>query len=333
MVSALRTFWSQSFFLPPPPLTEQNLPDQSGKVFLITGANSGVGYEVSRILYAHNAKVYVGARSESKGKEAIASMEKQHPESKGKLEFLSLDLSDLSTIKASVQDFLQREEKLHWLNNNAGVMTPPPGSKGAQGIDLSYQTNILGPFLLTKLLLPILKRTAEAEPTSNGAVRVSWASSLALFVESPPGGVKWKTQNQEVTLDDSIGLRGIYSSSKAANFLLANEFAKRFGEADGVLHNTYNPGNLRTNLTRHMGAIASWLASVLLLHPTILGAYTELYAGLSPDLKLADNQGAFIAPWGRQISVRQDVQDEVSKEGGNAEKLFDWCDRVTGKFA
>ncbi|EXJ88756.1 hypothetical protein A1O3_01820 [Capronia epimyces CBS 606.96] len=337
MVSRLRMFWGQSFRLPPPPLTEKNLPDQTGKVFIITGANSGVGYELSRILYVHNATVYVAARSESKGKDAIAAIAKLHPESKGRLEFLFLDLSDLNTIKSSVDDFLRREDKLHWLNNNAGVMVPPSGSRGAQGIDLSYQTNILGPFLFTKLLLPVLRRTAKLEADTPGAdagsVRVSWASSLSMYLESPAGGVKWKTQAQgDVTLDDSIGSRPVYGTSKAANFLLANEFAKRFGSRDGVLHNAYNPGNLATNLGRHLDPISAWVIGFL-VYPPILGAYTELYAGLSPDLTIANDQGVCIVPWGRRLATRPDIQAELGKEGGNAEKLFDWCDRVTSEFA
>ncbi len=173
MFFTLRAFWSQSFGLPTPPLTEKNLPDQTGKVYLISGSNTGVGYQVASILYSHNAKVWVAARSESKALEAIESIKREHPKSNGKLEYLSLNLSDLTTIKASAEDFLSREDKLHWLDNNAGVMVPPNGSKGAQGMDLTYQTNILGPFLFTKSLLPILRRTAENEP--QGSVRVSWA--------------------------------------------------------------------------------------------------------------------------------------------------------------
>lgn len=238
MFDTLRTFWSQSLFLPTPPLTEKNLPDQSGKVYLITGANTGVGFQVASILYAHNAKVYVGARSESKALAAIDSIKREHPKSQGKLEWLHINLSDLSTIKASAEDFMSREDKLHWLDNNAGIMVPPHGSKGAQGMDLTYQTNILGPFLFTKLLLPILRRTAQNEPS--GTVRVSWAGSLAVDLQSPKGGVVFrKDKDGEETLDDKNMMKNTftYGTSKAANYFFGKEFGRRFGVRDGVLHN------------------------------------------------------------------------------------------------
>lgn len=235
MFSALRVFWSQSFNLPTPPLTEKNLPDQSGKVYLITGSNTGVGYQVASILYSHNAKVYVAARTESKAQAAIESITKLHPKSKGSLHYLHLNLSDLTTIKASADDFLAREDKLHWLDNNAGVMTPAAGSKGAQGMDLSYQTNILGPFLFTKLLVPILKRTAETAPVNT--VRVSWAASLATVLSAPKGGHTWKKgKDGQDELEDKLDLQSIYGTTKSANFYLGTEFARR-NPNDKVLHN------------------------------------------------------------------------------------------------
>ncbi|EXJ86643.1 hypothetical protein A1O3_03596 [Capronia epimyces CBS 606.96] len=341
MFYRLGAFYSQSFRLPAPKLTEKNLPDQSGKVFLITGANTGIGYQLASILYGHNGKVYVAARTESKARAAIDQIRQDHPTSTGQLEYLHLDLSDLSSIKASADDFLARETKLHWLNNNAGVMFPPAGSKGAQGLDLTYQTNVLGPYLFTKLLLPLLKRTAEAEPA--GSVRVSWAGSLAVVLYSPKGGVAWKKDQTEGndgqdTLDDGVSHQSIYGVSKAANWFFAREFARRFGETDGVLHNCYNPGNLRSELQRHTDsnwpAWMGWLVHNVLLYPTVYGAYTELFAGLSPDLTLKSDQGAYIVPWGRKDNrLRKDLLVEAASEGGNAKKLVDWCDGVTGPFA
>lgn len=75
-----------------------------------------------------------------------------------------------------------------------------------------------------------------------------------------------------------------------------------------------------------------WLLHKVLLYPAIYGAYTELYAGLSQDLTIND-QGVYIVPWGRRAGVKKDVQVEVEKEGGNADKLYDWCDRVTREYA
>jgi hypothetical protein len=75
-----------------------------------------------------------------------------------------------------------------------------------------------------------------------------------------------------------------------------------------------------------------WVLHKVLLYPAAYGAYTELYAGLSPDLTLKD-QGVYIVPWGRRAGARKDLEVQVAKEGGEADKLFEWCDRVTRSFA
>jgi retinol dehydrogenase 12 len=204
--------------------------DVNSQVFIITGGYAGVGLKLSGMLYAKNATVYIAGRSASKADKAITSIKDEHPKSGGSLHFMEVDLSDLTKIKPGVDAFLSKETKLHWLNNNAGIMVPPKESKGAQGMDLQYQTNILGPFLLTKLLLPILKKTAAEEPT--GTVRVSWAGSLAVVIQSPKFGVTFEKDGQLKEYNPPTA----YGVTKASNYLLANEFAKRFAQ-DGVLHN------------------------------------------------------------------------------------------------
>jgi retinol dehydrogenase 12 len=121
----LRNGLGQQFFVPPAPLTEKNLPDQTNRVFMITGGYAGVGQEVASILYGANGTVWIVGRSESKAAAAEERIKAEHPGSSGKLHFLKVDLSDLTTIKPAVEDFKRRNEsgKLHWLNNNAGVMT------------------------------------------------------------------------------------------------------------------------------------------------------------------------------------------------------------------
>lgn len=132
-LSTLSGFWTQSFFIAEPPLTEKNLPDQTGKVHIVTGGYAGVGHELVKILYQKNAKVYVAGRSKDKADKSIATIRNEVPNSKGELVFLLLDLNDLSKIEKSAQDFLDKEERLDVLTNNAGVMFPPSGSKNAHG--------------------------------------------------------------------------------------------------------------------------------------------------------------------------------------------------------
>jgi retinol dehydrogenase 12 len=324
-------FLDQSFRIAAPTLTEKNLPDQSSKVFIITGSNTGVGYQLASILYSKNATVYIAARTESKALTAISTLQKLHPQSKGKLVYLHLDLSDLSSIKASAEEFLRAEQRLDVLWNNAAVMIPPNHSTGTQGHDLQYATNILGPFLFTKLLLPILRETATTSPKAS--VRVCWAGSLAVSTSSPSGGADFDKEGTLVDYKLEGGSK-TYGVSKAANFFLGYEFAKRFGDKDGVLHNSFNPGNLASDLQRH--AAEAWGKMAMrvldmLLYPAVFGAYTELWAGLSEQLGMGD-QGVFVVPWGRKGSVRKDVEAEC-KPGGNSEKIYEWCERETGKYA
>jgi retinol dehydrogenase-12 len=102
------------------------------QIFIVTGGYAGVGWQLTKILYQHNATIYVAGRSMEKGERAISEFKKAHPDSKGTLHFLKLDLADLSTIKASAEEFLSKEQRLDVLWNNAGVMWPAIGSKTAQ---------------------------------------------------------------------------------------------------------------------------------------------------------------------------------------------------------
>jgi NAD(P)-dependent dehydrogenase (short-subunit alcohol dehydrogenase family) len=204
------------------------------QVFIVTGANTGIGYLVASFLYSANATVYVAARTESKATTAINSIKSFYPNSKGTLHFLKLDLSDLSTIKASAEEFLGREDRLDVLWNNAGVMIPGADSQGAQGYELQYVTNVLGPFMFTKLLLPTLKKTAAESP--KGAVRVCWASSLATDLMTSKRGITFTEEGSPMVKGNGGGTPE-YGISKVANYFLGYEFAKRFGNRDGVFHN------------------------------------------------------------------------------------------------
>ncbi|KAK3071629.1 short-chain alcohol dehydrogenase, partial [Teratosphaeriaceae sp. CCFEE 6253] len=161
-MSTLSRFWSQSFRIPKPTLTEANLPDQIDRVTIMTGGYAGVGYELSKIIYQRNGTIYIAGRSPGKAEKAIQAIRAAHPNSTGKLEFLHLDLGDLRGIKKSAEAFLAKERRLDVLVNNAGVMHTPPGSKDAQGHELQIGTNCVGHFLFTKLLTPLLQSTATS---------------------------------------------------------------------------------------------------------------------------------------------------------------------------
>ena len=321
----------QSMLVPKPALTESNLPDQAGKVFIVTGANTGIGKDLAGILYSKNGTVYAAGRNVEKTGAAIAEIQKAHSNSSGKIEFLKLDLADLASIKASAEEFLAKEKQLHVLFNNAGVMLPPRGSKTTQGYELQMGTNCLGPYLFSTFLKSILEHTASISPPNT--VRVAWAGSLAIDASSPNGGVR---------IDEKGGARvenntaRDYGASKAGNLFLAQQFAEEIKDksivsvvsnlasiskifsADDIYLKCFNPGNLRTDLQRHVtGAgvrkIVSAPFKYAFLYPSVYGAYTELYCGLSPDLTTADN-GSYVAPWGRKSFNRSDVEASMKGE-------------------
>ena len=320
----------QSYFLPSPPLTEKNLSDQKGRVFIITGGYAGCGYELAKILYQHNGTVYIAGRSKTKADHATEKIKTLFSQSEGKLWVLMVDLADLQTIKPAVASFLKSESRLDVLTNNAGVMMPPIGSTSPQDHELQIATNCLGHYLLTKLLTPILKSTAALPDTPRGSVRVTWAASLGVDTYSPPGGVTLDADGAFVADEKSVD--GNYGASKAGNYFLALQFAVHHPFAtSGITSNAWNPGNLSTELQRNFN-IAGKLASKLLLHSARFGGYTELWAGWAEEAGGEGKSGRYVWPWGRFGDVRGDVEAELG-EGGKAEGFWEWCERETKGFA
>ncbi|PBP22433.1 short chain dehydrogenase reductase [Diplocarpon rosae] len=331
-----------------PLLTEKNLPDQTGKVFIVTGSSSGLGKDLAEILYTHHAKIYVAARSEDKARRAIEEITSKYPDSKGALVYLHLDLDDLTTIKASAEAFLAQEKSLHVLWNNAGVMRPPQGSKTKQGYELQIGTNNLAPFLFTKLLTPLLQSTAKISPP--GSVRVVWVSSSAAKNFSPKGGLD--VANLDYHVDKGAWHK--YGVSKAGNIYHSKEYARRYGK-DGIISVVKNtlldfcsdfqsttdsakaldPGFLKTDLYKNL---PWWQGSVvnMMLHEPIYGAYTELYAGLSTDITTGNN-GSFVEPWGRLCLSRNDIEAGAmtKDEGGTGigHEFWEWTEKEVAKYS
>ncbi|KAI1214562.1 putative short-chain dehydrogenase [Annulohypoxylon truncatum] len=309
-------------FPPKPKFTENNLPDLSGKVYIVTGSNTGVGKELARILYSKNAKVYIAARSQDKANRAIEEISNSFPTSKGGLVFLKLDLSDLTTIKASADEYLAKETRLDVLFNNAGVQNPlPEPSKTPQGYEYHLGVNAIGTFAFTKLLTPILVSTSKKE----GSSRVIWVSSSGTEILGEKS-VGVDMSNLDYQKKDRPYLEK-YGISKAGNWLHGVEFAKRY-RADGVISIPLNPGNLASELYRDMKGLMRIFVN-LVTYPPINGAYTLLYAGLSPEVTL-EKSGSWVVPFGRILPIRKDLVEatKTEAEGGNgtAEKFWDWCD-------
>jgi len=250
----------------------------------VTGASSGIGKEIARLLYSTNAKVYVAARSEAKCRKAIDEIQAVYPSSKGSLLFLKLDLADLSTIKGSVEEFLSKESKLHVLFNNAGVMSvAEPPEKTVQGYEMNLGVNCLGSFLFTKLLTPVLIKTAQTAPPNT--VRVVWVSSTIDLAAAKNVGIPI----DNLDYHRKVGGMDRYGLSKTGNWLHAVEYA-RLHKANGLISMALNPGNLYTELGRNHTAFVQWLLSFI-VHPAYLGGYSLLFAGLSPKITMAETGG------------------------------------------
>lgn len=288
------------------------IPDLTGKVVIVTGANTGIGKETAKTLLAHGAKVYIAARNQTASEEAIRQLKQ---ETGNEAIFLKLDLGDLKAIKASAEEFLSKETQLHILLNNAGVMVPPIELVTADGYDLQFGTNVLGHYYFTKLLLPILISTAKATP--EGKVRVvNLASCAHLF-----GGLDFNTF-KDGPARKKCSRTSLYNQSKFGNVVLALELAKRYGD-QGIISTALNPGNINSDLPRHIlplfPNIVKQIIIKVLLYEVSQGTLTQLYAATSPEA--ASLNGKYLVPWARVRPPRQETQDP---QLGKA--LWDWLE-------
>ncbi|KAG8156493.1 hypothetical protein KVR01_013597 [Diaporthe batatas] len=301
------SLWQQ-FFPPAPSFTEKDVTPGSGagKVFIVTGANAGIGLALVKILYPTGATIYLAGRSVDKTQKAIAEITSlSSPATPAKLKILQLDLADLASVKAAAASVASQETRLDILWNNAS--TNLPGS------------NCVAPLLFTEELLPLLQAAAKSAPKDR--VRVIWTGSLHIDMTAPKVGVDFTriedAANLTVTRDD-------YAASKAGNYFLATEAARRWG-ASGVISVCQNPGNLYTGMYDNEPALLMFFLKRFVLYETKYGAYTMLFAGLSSEVNESSN-GAYIWPWGRIRPLpRADILEAVSN--GRAAKFWEWCER------
>ena len=296
---------------------------------MITGGTNGVGLELARMLYAKDGTVYLPCRSATKGTKTIEAIREAYPESSGILRTLSLDLNDLASVAACASAFLAQETRLDVLWNNAGVSYLPPDEVTTQGHEPHVGINCLGPFLLTKLLLPVLKQTAANSPPAS--TRVIFISSGMVDLAAPPGGIPMAELAPGAATND---LARNYTISKTGNWFLASEF-DRNTRGDGILFLVQNPGNLTTNIWDRV----PWFLRTpvrLVLHPPKMGAYSELWIGLSSEIR-AEDGGRCGIPWGRwHPSPRDDLLKSMKPkdEGGSgiAAEFWSWCEEQTKSF-
>ncbi|MFN9548579.1 MAG: oxidoreductase [Cyanobacteriota bacterium] len=269
------------------PWTTASIPDQTGRVALVTGANSGLGLETARALAAKGATVVMGCRSARKAEEAraqllldLARQARQTPH--GALDVLSLDLADLASVRAAAATLAERYSGLDLLINNAGVMGPPR-TLSRDGFELQFGTNHLGPFALTLLLLPLLEARQGA--------RVVFVTSGAQYF----GRIAFDDLQGEHSYDRWRA----YGQSKLANVMTALELQERLrARGSGVLALAAHPGLARTNLQPASVAMNGSKLEALayrlmdpLFQSAAMGALPQLFAATAPEAQPAGHYG------------------------------------------
>ena len=253
----------------------EDAPQQLGKIAIVTGANSGIGYETTLGLVGKDVEVIMACRNKKKAEEAKAKILKVHPAAK--LKTVMVDLASLDSVREFANQFYKYYTKLDLLINNAGIMMPPY-KVTPDGFESQLATNYTGHFALTGLLLPLL--------TGNPGSRIITLSSLSY---------KWaKIQFDDIHAQKGYSRRKAYGQSKRACLIFAFELQRR------LIINNYDtisvsahPGLCKTNLDQYFPALIRPLGS-LFLQSAQMGALPVLYAALSKNVKGGD----FIGPDG-----------------------------------
>jgi NAD(P)-dependent dehydrogenase (short-subunit alcohol dehydrogenase family) len=240
--------------------TEADVPKQTGKSFIVTGANAGVGFEIARVLAARGARVLLGCREQTRAQDAIARIKRITPNAD--LVWLPLDLGDLDSVRTAAE-IAAKEPRIDALINNAGIMNPPL-TRTRQGFESQFGVNHLGVFALTSLLLPKLAET----PGSRAVVTSSVAH------------LKAKIDWDDLNADKSYIKTDRYGGSKLANALFFFELDRRLRAAKSpVTAIGVHPGIASTSLGRHMGIVQFAGPIVgLLLNSADKGAWPALLA-------------------------------------------------------
>jgi NAD(P)-dependent dehydrogenase (short-subunit alcohol dehydrogenase family) len=293
--------------------SEADIPDQSGRTVLITGANSGLGLRSAKVLAGMGARVLMGCRSAERGRAAVAQVGRN-------AELVELDLADLASVRKAAAEVRDRTgDKLDILMNNAGVMGTP-FTRTADGFELQFGTNHLGHAALTWLLMPAVR---------DG--RVVTLSSIA----ARGGGFSLADPNFE---HRRYSMSAAYSQSKLANLIFMTELDRRARAAGlGLVSVAAHPGMTDTNLVANsmrlrgipaLTAILSW-GSRVVCQSVERGTLSQLYAATAPDVR----GGEYIGPqwtlelWGPPGRIQART---AALNPENGRRLWDLTAELTG---
>ena len=297
--------------------TLKNIPDLSGKTILVTGGNSGLGFEAVKAFAGKGAHVILACRSTIKGNDAVIKIKEMHP--KADILVKELDLADLKSVTDFAASFKKENKQLDVLLNNAGIMMVPYGLT-KDGFEKQIGTNHLGHFALTGLLLDLLKATPKS--------RVVNVSSMA-----HKSGVM-DTDNLLYENGKDYSPIKAYGRSKLANLLFTYEL-QRFFEKNKIdtIAVAAHPGVSDTNLFVH--AAPKWLMNLLrplflfMIQPASMGALPEIRAAVDADVKGSQYYG----PDGKREIKGFPVVVESTNASHNEEdarKLWELSEKLTG---
>ena len=294
--------------------TPEALGDLSGKIFLITGGNSGIGLEAAKILAAKNADVVIACRNEAKGRAALAKLVNL---GEGRCELLTLDLADSASIRAAAKEAVERFGAIYGLINNAGVMQTPK-QKTKDGFEMQLGTNHLGHFLWTALMI------GQVDPAEGRVVTVS-------SIAHKFGRIDFDDLMMERGYDPSRS----YTRSKLANLLFAQELHRRLEAAGSKIksiacHPGYSDTSLQfkgpTGLFKAMYSVTN----KVLAQSAKLGAYPTALAA-------ADERavsGGYYGPTG-PFDARGPVGDAIIEKRAQSEatarRLWEVSEELVGE--
>ncbi|XP_076841862.1 retinol dehydrogenase 14a [Brachyhypopomus gauderio] len=280
-----------------------------GKTIIVTGANSGIGKATSRELFGRQGRVIMACRNRDRAEEAAREIRQQAGPEHGELLVKVLDLASLKSVRRFCDEIIKEEPKIDVLINNAGIYQCPY-TKTEDNFEMQFAVNHLGHFLLTNLLLDLLKRSAPS--------RIIVVSSKLYKC----GEINFDDLSSERSYDKAFA----YGRSKLANLLFALELGRRM-EGTGVTVNALTPGIVRTELGRHVHlpllvrplfSLVSWA----FFKTPEEGARTSVYLACSPDVEGV--QGKCFADCQEEELLPKATNEEVAK------KLWDISEVMVG---
>ncbi|RMG33977.1 MAG: SDR family NAD(P)-dependent oxidoreductase [Methanobacteriota archaeon] len=290
--------------------TQEKIPSQKGRVAIVTGASSGIGYETARILANKGAHVILAVRNPEKGERALERIKLQN--ANARVRVMVLDLANLASVREFAEEFKRRFERLDLLINNAGVMIPPY-SKTADGFELQFGTNHLGHFALTGLLLDLLINTP-------GSRIVNVASMAHKYGNLNFDDLNWEKRPYKAWR--------AYGDSKLANLYFTYHLAEKLNAAGvDVKVTAAHPGWTATDLQRHSGVFQ--LGNKLFAQSAEMGALPTLRAATDPDARSGDYYGpdGFQEWRGYPVKVQS---NQLSHDREIARRLWEVSEKLTG---